>query len=75
MTSLAEIESAVATLPRDQQVALYRYLAEQLQAGRGPTPRPAPHGVLDIPPVHLGAVLRPLADDDDLLDEMLEGDD
>jgi hypothetical protein len=32
-----------------------------------------PHSVLDIPPVRLGAVLRPLTADDDLLDEMLEG--
>jgi predicted DNA-binding antitoxin AbrB/MazE fold protein len=31
------------------------------------------HSVLDIPPVHLGGVLRPLSADDDLLDEMLEG--
>ncbi len=31
------------------------------------------HSVLDIPPVHLGAVLRPLSADDDLLGEMLEG--
>jgi len=31
------------------------------------------HGILDIPPVSLGAVLRPLTADDDLLGEMLEG--
>lgn len=31
------------------------------------------HSVLAIPPVSLGEVLRPLADDDDLLNEMLEG--
>jgi hypothetical protein len=31
------------------------------------------HGLLDIPPVSLGTVLRPLTADDDLLDEMLEG--
>jgi hypothetical protein len=28
--------------------------------------------VLDIPPVHLDGVLRPLSPDDDLLGEMLE---
>jgi hypothetical protein len=31
-----------------------------------------PHSVLDIPPVSLGAVLRPLERDEDLLGEMLE---
>jgi len=30
------------------------------------------HSVLDIPPVSLGCVLRPLGPDDDLLAEMLE---
>ena len=32
-----------------------------------------PHSVLDIPTVSVGAVLRPLTSDDDLLGEMLEG--
>jgi len=32
-----------------------------------------PHSVLDIATVSLGSVLRPLAADDDLLGEMLEG--
>lgn len=32
-----------------------------------------PHSVLDIPPVSVGAVLRPLTSEDDLLGEMLEG--
>jgi hypothetical protein len=31
-----------------------------------------PHSVLDIPPVSVGAVLRPLTSDDDLLGEMLD---
>ena len=31
------------------------------------------HSVLDIPTVSVGAVLRPLTADDDLLGEMLEG--
>lgn len=30
------------------------------------------HSILDIKPVSLGAVLQPLDDEDDLLDEMLE---
>jgi len=32
-----------------------------------------PHSVLDIPTVSVGAVLRPLTSDDDLLDEILDG--
>ncbi len=32
-----------------------------------------PHSLLDIPPVSLGSVLRPIRPDDDLLGEMLEG--
>jgi hypothetical protein len=31
------------------------------------------HSILDIPTVSVGAVLRPLTSDDDLLGEMLEG--
>jgi hypothetical protein len=36
-------------------------------------PGPGAHGVLDIPPVRVGSVLRPLTAEDDLLGEMLEG--
>ena len=32
-----------------------------------------PHSILDIPTVRVGAVLRPLTSDDDLLGDMLEG--
>jgi predicted DNA-binding antitoxin AbrB/MazE fold protein len=42
-----------------------RVTVEGLDAGR--------HSVLDIRPVSLGQVLRPLSADDDLLGEMLEG--
>jgi hypothetical protein len=31
------------------------------------------HSILDIPPISVGSVLRPLTADDDLLGEMLEG--
>jgi len=31
------------------------------------------HSILDIAPVRVGQLLRPLTSDDDLLDEMLEG--
>jgi len=30
------------------------------------------HGILDIPPISLGSVVRPVTADDDLLAEMLE---
>lgn len=36
-------------------------------------PTPPTHGVLDIPVVSLGSVLRTLRADDDLLGEMLDG--
>jgi hypothetical protein len=36
-------------------------------------PCPKAHGILDIPPVSLGAIVRPFNADDDLLAEMLEG--
>jgi hypothetical protein len=32
-----------------------------------------PHSLLEIPPVSLGSLRRPLTVDDDLLEEMLEG--
>jgi hypothetical protein len=35
--------------------------------------RSNPHSILDIPPVSVGAVIRPSTSDDDLLGEMLEG--
>ena len=41
-----------------------------------PDPLPTierPHGILDIAPVSVGSVLRPLSAEDDLLGEMLEG--
>jgi hypothetical protein len=41
--------------------------------GGPPTDFAQPHSILDIPPVSVGAVLRPLTSDDDLLGEMLEG--
>lgn len=38
-----------------------------------PTARSQTHRTLDIPPVSLGTLRHPLAADDDLLGEMLEG--
>lgn len=53
-------------LPEGEEVTVVvseRHIAEPKEA----------HSILDIPPVSVGAVLRPLTSDDDLLGEMLEG--
>ena len=71
MTTLAEIENAVAALSWEQKHALCRFLVEQLADVAAKAPLPPAHGVLDIPTVHLGPVL-PLSSDEDLLDEMLQ---
>jgi hypothetical protein len=38
-----------------------------------PSPSAEEHGILDIPPVSLGSIVRPFTADDDFLAEMLEG--
>ena len=76
MSTLAEIEAAVDQLPSQQQEQLLFFLTARLHNGRTvrlPMPARAGRNVLDIAPVSLGEVLRPLSSDDDLLDEMLEG--
>ena len=70
MLSLPEIEKAVDSLTTDQKRELHRYLEDVLR-GRSVDPSRR-HSVLDIPPVRLGAILRPFANGDDLLAEMLE---
>ena len=57
-------------LPEGQHVAVQTIAAPP---GGPPTDLAKPHSILDIPPVSVGAVLRPLTSDDDLLGEMLEG--
>jgi hypothetical protein len=47
--------------------------SEETIASEGPNDRSKPHGILDIPPVRLGAMLRAFGPEDDLLGEMLEG--
>jgi hypothetical protein len=55
-------------LPEGQEVTvLATDPSVSLTRGQGP------HSVLEIPTVSLGTILRPLAGDDDLLEEMLEG--
>ncbi len=79
MNTLSEIEAAVKSLPMRQQEALFTSLTARLSRAVSPELRehsypstPPGHSVLDIPPVHLGGILRPLSPDDDLLGEMLE---
>jgi hypothetical protein len=55
-------------LPEGQEVTVWA--PEKVAIPSDAAPR---HGILDIPPVSLGQVLRPLTDDDDLLGDMLEG--
>lgn len=76
MSTLAEIEAAVDKLPPQQQERLLFFLTARLndgQAVRLPMQPQAGRNVLDIAPVSVGEVLRPLPPDDDSLDEMLEG--
>lgn len=76
MTTLSEIEHAADALPSEQKQQLVQFLLTQLGRNGGATlsvSTPREHSILDIPAVHLGAVLQPLTSDDDLLGEMLEG--
>lgn len=73
MTTFMEIETAVASLSADEKRELYRYLEGQVRSSAVPTKKQRGHRFLDIPPIHLGGILRPLTRDDDLLEEMLEG--
>ena len=52
-------------LPEGQEVTV-------LAPGAWPT-MARPHSILDIAPVSVGGVLRPLTAEDDLLGDMLEG--
>jgi hypothetical protein len=70
MSTLTEIERAADALPHDQQEELLEWLSERMR--RRNLNSASPHSVLDIGPVSLGPVIRPLGPDDDLLGEMLE---
>jgi hypothetical protein len=70
MSTLTEIERAADALPQDQQESLFKWLSERMR--REHLNSASPHSVLDIPPVSLGRMIRPLGQDDDLLGEMLE---
>jgi len=70
MSTLTEIERAADALPQDQHESLLEWLSERMRRWRLNTA--SPHSVLDIAPVSLGRVIRPLGQDEDVLGEMLE---
>ncbi len=57
-------------LPEGEEVTV---LAPGAASTGPPSESSQPHSIMDISTVHVGAVLRPLTSDDDLLGEMLEG--
>lgn len=70
MSSLTEMERAAEALPLEQQESLLEWLSGRLRGRR--IAGVSPHSVLDIAPVSLGRVIRPLGSEDDLLGEILE---
>jgi hypothetical protein len=68
MSTLTGIERATDPLPLDQPESLLEWLSDRMRKRR-PNGM-SPHSVLDIAPVSLGQVIRPLSTDDDLLGEM-----
>ena len=78
METLTDIEAAADALPLEDKQRLVRHLVAQLDSQHGSAALPAAakstgHSILDIEPVRLGAILKPLTSDDDVLAEMLEG--
>ncbi|MGO9471121.1 MAG: hypothetical protein ACLQIB_28640 [Isosphaeraceae bacterium] len=69
---MEQLRDAILQLPDAQR----RELLDEIE--RVPSPdvaraaAPKSHSILDIPPVRVGAVLRPQTSEDDLLGEMLE---
>ena len=68
MSTLAEFEEAVPHLSPEELAELERFVRKARQEQH----RRRPHGVLDLKPVHLGEMLRPLGDREEWYDEMRE---
>ena len=68
MSTLAEIEAAVPRLSVEELAQLERFIRQARQEKQ----RSKPHSVLDLKPVHLGEMLRPLGDREEWYDEMRE---
>jgi hypothetical protein len=71
--SLEQLRNAILQLPEGERRELLVEIERRPSMDLARANAPKPHSILDIPPVSVGAVLRPLSSDDDLLDEMLEG--
>jgi len=69
VSTLMEIERAIEALPPNQQKSLFEWLSEKMRQQH--LKSASRHSVLDIAPVSVGAIIRPLVWDDDLLGEML----
>ena len=67
MSTLAEIEMAIPHLA----AAELSHLERLIRTLRNRKPK-RQHSALDLPPLKLGKVLKPLSNEDDLLEEMLD---
>lgn len=69
MSTLAEVEAAVATFSPEElaELELFVRMTKKAKSAKGR------HSVMDIKPSHLGKMLRPLGTREEWYDEMLEG--
>jgi hypothetical protein len=70
--TLEQLRNAILQLPDAQRRELLDEIARVRSTDAERAAAPKAHSILDIPLVRLGAVLRPLTSDDDLLGEMLD---
>jgi len=70
--TLEQLRNAILQLPDAQRRELLDEIERVPATAVTRAAAPKPHRILDIPPVRVGAVLRPLTSDDDLLGETLE---
>jgi hypothetical protein len=71
MVAHGRVQNGVVVLDKGVHLPEGQEVTVLVSVTLGDEPR-KPHSILDIPPVRVGAVLRPLTADDDLLGEMLE---
>jgi hypothetical protein len=69
MSTLAEIQDAVPLLSEAELAELEQFVRKTREEKR----LSSSHSILDLKPVHLGGILRPLGDRNEWHDEMLEG--
>lgn len=71
--TLEQLRDAILLMPDAQRRKLLDEIERVPSTDVIRAAAPRPHSIMEIPPVRLGAVLRPLTSDDELLGEMLEG--